>query len=184
LLLGIVLFRVWLALLVGGCLALVSLAVYSQQVLRGPLNDYLSAGLDRQQQLVTLPPANGAVAPGADWQKELAALWGYLGGNVPNFQVSILAIAASAGVAGLIFGLLLPKLARAVWAASLGTLLLGLAVGTATQLHWPDRMPWLQREGLIVAAVLWVISLAYNWADVHSLRLKKSAPPPARQATA
>jgi len=175
LLLGVVLFRVWFALLVAACLALVSLAVYGGQVLREPLDSYLSAGLDREKQLVTLPEAGSPVAPSSDWQKEAAGLWAYLGEQVPNFQTSVWAIVVSTGLAGLIFGLLLPKIARALWAASLGTALLALAVGTAVQLRCPDHMPWLQCEGLIVAAALWVLSLAYNWADVHGVRLKKPA---------
>jgi hypothetical protein len=175
LLLGIILFRIWFALLVAVCLALISLAVYGGQVLRGPLDDYLSAGLDREKQLVTLPEAGSPIAPSADWQKEATGLWAYLGEHVPNFQTSVWAIVASTALAGFIFGLLLPKLARAFWAASLGTALLALAVGTAVQFQWPDRMPWLQREGLIVAAALWVLSLAYNWVDVHGVGLKKPA---------
>jgi len=184
LLLGVILFRIWLALLVGGCLAVVSLAVYSGQVLRIPLNDYLSAGLDRQQQLVTLPQAGSPLAPSTDVQKELVGLWTFLDGKVPNFQTSVLAIVGSAALAGLIFGLLLPKLARAFWAASFGTLLLTFAAGSAVQLHWPQHMPWLLNQGLIVAGILWLISLAYNWADVHHAGLKKSEPAPAKPATA
>jgi hypothetical protein len=175
LVLGIVLFRVWLALLVGACLSVAAMAVYGGQVLREPLNSWLSAGLDREKQLVTLPDATNTVTRTADWQKEVFSLWSYLGTNVPNFQTSVGAIVASTALAGLIFGLLLPKLARAFWAASLGTALLFLAVGTAMQLRWPAHLPWLQREGLLVAAGLWVLSLAYNWADVHNVRLKKPA---------
>jgi hypothetical protein len=184
LLLGIVLFRLWLALLVGACLTLAALAVYGGQTLREPLNGYLSAGLDREKQLVTLPDAGSPLAPSTDWQKEAAGLWSYLGQNVPNFQNSVWAIMASAGLAGLIFGLLMPKLARAFWAASLGTALLAAAVSAVIHLRWPAATPWLQRDGLIVAAVLWAISLAYNWADVHDVRLKKPAPADAKKAPA
>jgi hypothetical protein len=184
LLLGVVLFRVWLALLVAACLALVAMTVYGGQVLRDPLNDYLSAGLDREKQLVTLPDAGSPVTPSAKWQKELAGLWSYLGANVPNFQDSVWAIMGSTGVAGLIFGLLLPKLARAFWAASTGTALLFLAVGTVVQLHWPNYVPWLWREGLVVAAGLWALSLVFNWVDVRGVRLKKAGAPAAKAAAA
>ncbi len=184
LLLGVILFRVWLALLVAACLALVSLAVYGGQTLRDPLNSYLSAGLDREQQLVTLPEAGSPVTPSADWRKEVAGLWSYLGEHVPNFQSSVWAIVGSTGLAGLIFGLLLPKLARAFWAASMGTALLLLAAGTIVQLHWPNYVPWLQREGLLVAAGLWALSLVFNWVDVRGVRLKKAAAPAAKPAAA
>jgi hypothetical protein len=184
LLLGIVLFRVWLALLVAACFTLIALAVYGGQVLRDPLNSYLSAGLDREKQLVTLPEAGSPLTPSANWQKEVAGLWSYLGEHVPNFQSSVWAILASTGLAGLIFGLLLPKLARAFWAASMGTGLLYLAAGTVVQLRWPERISWIEREGLIVAAGLWVLSLALNWVDVHGVRLKKPATPAAKQRPA
>jgi hypothetical protein len=184
LLLGVILFRLWLALLVGGCLALVSLGAYWHQSLRDPLNDYLSAGLDRDKQLVTLPEAGSPATPSAQWQTELADLWSYLSVQVPNFQASFWALVGSTGLAGLIFGLLLPKLARAFWAATIGTALLYLATGTILQLHWPHLVPWLQRQGLLVVAGLWALSLVFNWADVRGVRPKKAAAPAAKPAAA
>jgi hypothetical protein len=181
LILGVLLFRVWLALLVGACLAAVSLGVYGTQVLRGPLDSYLSAGLDRERQLVTLPDAS---SPAANWRHELSGLWSHLGSNVPNFQMSVWAIVASTGLAGLAFGLLLPKLARAFWAASVGTGLLVLAACAAVKLRWPDHATWLQHEGLTIAAGLWLISLAYNWVDVRGIRMKKNAGGNAQKAPA
>jgi hypothetical protein len=180
LLLGVVLFRLWLALLVSASLALVAMAVYGGQVLRDPLNSYLSAGLDSEKQLVTLPDAGSPLAPSSHWEKEVAGLWSYLGEHVPNFQSSVWAIVGSTGLAGLFFGLLLPKLARAFWAASTGVALLFLAVGTVVQLRWPSYVPWLWREGLVVAAGLWMVSLAFNWVDVRGVRLKKKGAPAAK----
>lgn len=184
LVLGVLLFRVWLAVLVGTCLTLASLSIYSGQVLRNPLNEYLTAGLNSEQQLVTLPDAANAAAS-TDWQAKLTDLWNYLGTHVPNFQVSIVAIAISAGLAGLVFGLALPKMARAFWAASFGTALLAVAALAIMQVSWPAGKEWLSgQRGLIVAGALWLISLIYNWADVHGLRAPKPPPAEPKQATA
>ena len=175
LILGVVFFRIWLGVLVGAFLMLAATGVYGGQVLREPLNAYLSAGLDREKQLVTLPQADGAVAQRLDWQQEAAGLWSYLGENVPNFQASFYAVVISTGLAGLIFGLLLPKLSRAFGAASLGTVLLALAACAAVQLRWPEEAARLVQWGPLVAGVLWVLSLVYNWLDVHGARPKKRA---------
>lgn len=173
LLLGILLFRLWLAVLVGGCLVMVSMGVWSQQTLHRPVNDYLSAGLDRQRQMVTLPDALEAAAGPTTPQQELAGLWSHLSQNVPNFQNSFYAILISTGLAGLLFGLLLPTLARAFWAASLGTLLFGSAVYALLHMYRPTVTPWANQWGLVVMGVLWGISLIYNLADMHALGLKK-----------
>lgn len=175
LILGVIFFRVWLGVLVGGFLMLAAIGAYGGQVLREPLNAYLSAGLDREQQLVTLPQADSPVAQTMDWQQEAAGLWSYLGDNVPNFQASFYAVVISTGLAGLIFGLLLPKLSRAFGAASLGTVLLALAVCAAVQLRWPAEGARLVQWGPLVASVLWAVSLIFNWLDVHGARPKKRA---------
>jgi len=183
LVLGIVLFKFWLAALVGVCLIIAGLGVYSGQVLRGPLQEYLAAGLDRQQQLVTLPTAGDGVAEPASWQAEVAGAWTHLSRHVPNFQPSIFAIVASTGLAGLVFGLLLPKVARAFWAASFGTILLLVAVQALVQTYWPAAAAWMAQWGLWVVGVPWCASLVYNLADIHE-RPRKTAPAEEKKATA
>ncbi len=184
LVLGVALFRLWLALLLGGCLVIASLGMYGAQALRDPVNDYLTAGLDRQQQLVTLPPAEGGTSEGPDPRAELAGLWTHLSGNVPNFQPTFFVIALAAGLAGLVFGLLLPNASRAVWAASLGTLLLLGAVYGVCRAHWPPGMDWLQHWGVIIAGALWSISLICNLADVRGIRAKRAVASDAKEKAA
>lgn len=180
LLLGLVLFKLWLAILVAACLIFGSLCLYSGQVLREPLNEYLSAGLDRERELVTLPAASENAGQPVSWRAEAASLWSYLGQNVPNFQVSLLAIVVSTGLAGLVLGLLLPNVARAFWGASLGTLLTMASACGLSGVYWPASAGWLSRWGLVVAGVLWVVALLYNLADVHGLRLRKPASQPGK----
>ncbi len=172
--LGVLLFRVWMAILVAACLVVPALGFYGGRVLREPVNAYLAAGLDRQNRLVTLPDAP---AQHPNWQAELSGLWAHLSQTVPSFQVSVFAITISTALAGVIFGLLLPKLARAFWAASFGTLLVMLAFGAVAELYWPTASPWLQRWGLPAATAVWALALLWNFADIQGLRPKKAAAP-------
>lgn len=179
---GIVLFRVWFALLVAGCLILGSLTLYGVQVLRGPLNDYFAAGLDEHAGLVTLPPpGDGAVEPGGQPEAlaGLAPLWSYLGQHVPAFHTSLLAISIATGLSGLVFALLLPRAARAFWAATLGTALFLPALYAVAHACWPAAASWLAHWGLIIAALLWSASLVYNLTDIIGVRPRK---PPAEHA--
>jgi hypothetical protein len=185
LVLGLLLFRLFLAVLVGACFALVGIGVYGGQVLIEPLRAYEARGLDPQQQLVSLQPPS-AEAAAAPWQAELAGRWEYLSATVPSFQVSVFAIVASTLLAGIIFGLLLPKLARAFWAASLGTGLLFAATYVGLNLKWPEHLGVFAQWGPVVAAGLWLLSLAYNFMDVQAAKPapKKSAAPAGASAKA
>ncbi len=175
LVLGVLLLRLWLAVLAGVCLILVGLSVYTGQVLREPLNKYLTSGLDHDNQLVTLPGGPAETGQSAGWQAQARDLWTHLSSSVPNFQPSFYTIVLSAGLAGLVLGLLLPRVTRAFWAASLGTGLLLIAVSGAAHACWPVALPWVTQWGLLVAGVLWGISLLYNLADLGVFG-KKPAP--------
>jgi hypothetical protein len=186
LVLGFLLFRVLLAALVGACFALVGICVYGGQVLIQPLNAYEARGFDPQQQLVRLQPAAPESVAAAHWQAEIGGRWQYLSETVPNFQVSVFAIVASTLVAGMVFGLLLPKLARAVWAASLGTGMVFLATYVAVSLQWPEHLGVLAQWGPLVASGLWLLSLAYNFMDLQGVRpaMKKGTAPASGAKTA
>lgn len=175
LILGILLFRLWLAVLVAGCLVVAALGVYSGKSLREPLNAFQSRGLDIQSQEVTLRPAGEVVAAGTQPAAQLAELWSYLSATVPNFQSSFFTIIGASGLAGLVFALFLPYLARAFWAATLGTGLFSLAAYGLVQTQWPAGTAWVNQWGLIAIGVLWAISIVFNLADVHGVRLKKRA---------
>ncbi len=184
LVLGLLLFKIWLAVLVGACLACAGVSLYSGQVLREPLSEYLAAGLDTQQQLVTLPAAADGTVELPSPGEELGNLWAYLSDNVGGFQMSLFAIVISTGVAGLIFGLALPKAARSFVAATLGTGLLLLAAGAFTRAYWPAGVSWLNQWGLLTAGILWCVSLVYNIADQRPARPRKTAEDEAEGASA
>lgn len=186
LILGVALFKVWLAILVGLCFMTASLGMYGDQVLTKPLNTYFAEGLDREAQLVTLPAGDAAAdAPAAITpQAELTSLWQHFSNNVPHFQVSVFAIAISTGLAGLIFGLLLPKLARSVWAASLGAGLTLVAVYALLQIYWPAGAVWMDRWWLVATIGTWLFSLVVNFVDMQEPRPKKPAEDEARPAPA
>ena len=174
LVLGLLLFKVWLAVLVGVCLASAGLSVYSGRVLREPLSEYLAAGLDTQQQLVTLPAAVDGSVEAPSPGEELGRLWSYLAENVESFETSFFAIVISTGLAGLIFGLALPRAARSFVAATLGTGLLLLAAGAFTRTYWPAGVDLLNQWGLLTAGVLWCAALVYNIADQRPARPRKN----------
>jgi len=183
LVLGVLLLRLWLAVLAGVCLIVVGLSIYTGQVLRGPLNSYLASGLDRSRQLVTLPNGSASDRP-VTWQTQGHDLWTHLSSTVPNFQPSFYTIVLSAGLAGLVLGLLLPRVTRAFWAASFGTGLVLVAVNSAAHACWPAALPWVNQWGLVVAAVLWGVSLLYNLADLGLFGKKPTSPAPAGAPTA
>ncbi|MEW6198928.1 MAG: hypothetical protein AB1601_09725 [Planctomycetota bacterium] len=175
--LGVLLFRVWLAILVGLCLAGAGLSIYTGQVLRDPLNAYLTSGLDREQQLVTLPtPGDAGGSP--TWTAEATQLWNHLTGNVPNFQASFFALVLSTAVGGFILGLAFPRLARAFWAASFGTGLLLSGVYGVLHAGWPAGLPWVNQWGPMVAGVMWGISMVYNLVDLKVFGTRKAAATP------
>lgn len=183
--LGVLLFRVWFALLVGASLAVAGLTLYGGQVMLPALGDYAARGMATGEDApeITLPEV-GQTAPAVAWQSELGEMWAHLGARVPSLEVSLLAIALAAGVAGLVFALLLPKAARACWAATTGVVLFMPATYSVFCNHWPPAAAILGRWGLLIAAILWSGSLLYNLADVIERRPKKTAVAKDEAATA
>lgn len=174
--LGITLFRIWFAILVGVSLAAVGLSLYGGQVMLPALSEYTSRGVEAMEgmQEITLPAATQAST--AAWKAELGEMWAFLGQRVPSIKLSLAAITLAAGTAGLVFALLLPKAARACWAATTGVvLIIPAAYGIACN-HWPPAAAILDHWGLLIAAVLWSASLLFNLVDVMDRRPKKVAP--------
>jgi hypothetical protein len=181
---GLALFRFWLAILLAACFSAGALSIYYVRVLNPQVANYTASNFDAQNQLVTLPGADGVGGLAAQPAERLADLWAYLGQSVVNFRASFIAIALSAGLAGLIFGLLLPKVSRALWAASGGIvfLLAGLLLlldGVA-----PAAVAWLCGLGAWgwgVVGLIWAASLVYNLLLCREKRPKK---PPVEDADA
>lgn len=181
---GVLFFRVWFAVLLATCLVSGALTLYGGKVLRGPLSDYMSKGFDPQAQQVQLPAAGEVVAAQLPWDQQLAGLWQHLGESVPAFHASLAAIVVTTGLAGLVFALLLPKTSRAVWAASVGTLLFLPALYALLRAFWPEGAAALATWSPIVLAILWGGSLVYNLLDVRERRVKIVAAPAAEPAAA
>lgn len=173
---GLALFRVWLAAMVSMCFVGASLTFYGAKVLQPHLVAYESRGLDLNG-LVTLPPPSDVVEPVVlTATQELTGLWNYLSEAVPNFQPSFYAIVISAGLAGLIFGLLVSALSRALWAATTGISLFGLGAYLLLQSLSPGALAWLQSLGPWTwGAVIgvWSVSLVFNLMDCRQKRPEK-----------
>lgn len=182
LLLGLALFRLWLALQVAAMLVLIALGAYGTRLLE-PLSTFTSQGLDTRapDPLVTLAGPL-ATNPSEDtWQAQLAALWKHLVEQVPSFELNIAVVVAAAGLAGLVFAGLLPRLARSFWAATLGTLLTILGALTLVQVRQPALLQKGHTAWLIGALSIWAISAIWNALDLIGPCPKK-APPPADRA--
>ena len=162
--LGMLLFRFWQALLLGACCIVAGLSVYYVRTLTPEVQNWVSASTEPS--LLTLQPAGTVVGneqPGA--LAELGSLWTHLAQNVPNFATTFWALVLSTGLAGLIFGLLLPRASRALWAASLGTALFGIGATALLSRFMPSVLDWLLANHAWawgIVGLVWLLSLAYN----------------------
>jgi hypothetical protein len=171
--LGLVLFRFWQALLLGMCFVIAGLSVYSVRSLHVEMENWMSLppGAD-----ITLPAAGSVVGEHQlTATQKLSSLWTHLSENVPHFTLTFWALVVSTGLAGLVFGLLLPRISRALWAASLGTLFFGIGVTILLRELAPSALDWLGTHHALswsIVAALWLLSLAHN---LVSCRRRKPA---------
>ena len=175
---GLILFKIWLAILVAACFIGSSLTLYGVQVVSPYVRAYASQGYDAREAAVgvTLPAPGSVLAAAPTTPAELGQLWTYLVGNVPNFQRSILAIVASMGLAGILVGLLLPRASRAVFAATVGTFCVMVGLSAGLKELWPDALTWLIALGSkawIPVGVIWLASLLHNYLDIRRKRPTK-----------
>lgn len=178
LVIGIVMFRLWFAVLVAGSLAVTSLAFYSAQTLLPLAESFSVRGLEAGESglVVTLPDAPTDEARLVSWLPISAAFVDHVRTAQPNLGMNVLAITLAAGVAGLVFALLLPKTSRAVWAATMGTLVFVPAIYFLFALIWRDGAEWMGRYPLVIGAALWSASLLINLADLLEWRMKRRPP--------
>ncbi len=184
LVLGIVLFRLWFALLIAGSVALGAASLYGGQVLFPRLASYQVPGLESTEDglVVTLPRSTSEAAQQAAWIVVSSGIWKHLQQQQPNLELNLAVVVVGSGLIGLVFALLLPKAARALWAATTGTVLFLPAAYTSAQLHYPPAAAWLAAWGVTVAAVIWSGSVLLNLSDMLGWR-KKVPPPPAAAAS-
>ena len=172
--LGLVMFRFWQAVLLATCFMVAGLSVYYARVLTPEVQNWISAG--PQSGVITLRDPGSVVGesqPGA--LAEFGSLWAHLDQNVSKFSVTTWTLILSTGLAGLIFGLLLPGISRALWAASLGTIFFGIGLTAALSRFAPTPLDWLKTNhgwAWGIVGVIWLFSLALNLA---SCRRRKPA---------
>lgn len=171
LILSLLLFRVWQALLLGVCCAIAGLGAYYSMQLTPAVSSWVADGAT-----VTLPDA--ATSGATNLQAVIdrgQSLWTYLGANVPNFNVNFWAILAATSLAGLAFGLFLPRASRALWASTIGTAVFGFGTTALLSAQSPAALDWLKADNLrawgIVGAV-WLASLIYNLINTRPARAK------------
>ncbi len=175
LILGLVMFRFWQAVLLATCFMIAGLSVYYVRVLTPEVQNWISAG--PQAGAITLRDAGTVVGEGRNSAfTELRSLWTHLDQNVADFSPTVITLVLSTGIAGLIFGLLLPGVSRAVWASSLGTFLFGIGITGVLSHFTPGTLEWLKTNhgwAWGIVGLVWLFSLAINLSTCR--RKKKSA---------
>ncbi|MEW6249427.1 MAG: hypothetical protein AB1716_02190 [Planctomycetota bacterium] len=164
---GVLFFRLWLGLLVATCVTAVSLAAYTFQSLGPSLQNYLTPGLDTANGRITLAVEGPPPPP------SLSGLWQHLSTDVTGFEINTFTILLGAAIAGLIFGLLLPRVARSFWAATFGSGFLLVGAYGLMRLRWPTAVAWYEQWALLVAAGVWTLSLVWNLFDMYGVRPRK-----------
>jgi hypothetical protein len=173
--LGLLFFRLWLAVLIAMCTVSAALSLYTARVVAPHLVNYPSWGLrtDHGEDIVlgvTLPQAGQRVAAAPSPQADLARLWQYLTETVPQLRTGVLAIVLSAGLGGFIFGLLLPRTSRVIFAATAGTFCFFVALVAILEATWPAALAELKALGpwaWVIIVAVWTLSLLFNAMDVR-----------------
>lgn len=171
--------RLWIGLLMAACLTIACWTVYGAQTLENPaIVEFTSRNFDTQSSLVVLPSPGEQVA-GTSLLADAVKLWGHASETIPWFQGSVFAIACFAGLAGLVFGFLLPGLASSVWAATAGTAIAGCGAAGLLGLWAPTWIDWLARSpewawGILAGA--WGVSVILNAYSLRPARRPPAAP--------
>lgn len=180
--LGLVMFRLWQAILLASCFVVAGLSIYYVHSLTAEVQNWLTASAEPG--LVTLQPAGAVVGenrPSAT--AELQSLWRHLVENIPSFETTVDSLVFLTAAAGLVFGLLLPHVSRALWAASLGTVFFGLGTTALLKQFAPSVLGWLKANptaGWLILGLIWAVSLSYN---ILTCRRKKTAKSPEKPET-
>lgn len=158
---GLALFRIWQAVILAACCAGAAMTAFYIKDLAPQVSTWLGDG-----EQVTLPAPGSVVGDATQTaMAQLQSLWGHLGTTVPNFEFNFWTLLVLSGVAGLAFGLLLPRFSKALWAATLGTILLGMSVTGMLGRYAPEQLAWLQANHAAawgIVGVAWAGSFLYN----------------------
>jgi xanthosine utilization system XapX-like protein len=174
--LGFVMFRFWQAILLATCFVIAGLSVYYVRVLTPEVQNWVSAG--PQSGLITLRDPGTVVGENHSTAlAEVKSLWAHLDHTVPDFAATTWTVVLSTGLAGLIFGLLLPAVSRALWASSLGMLFFGIGLTAALSRFAPATLDWLKTNhgwAWTIVGVIWLVSLALNLATCRARKPAKA----------
>lgn len=173
----LLMFRVLQAALLAGCLALAGVGVYYARALTPEVQSWLSRGIEGET--LTLRPA-GQIVDAGNWAGRAGELWNHLAANVPQFQLTLGSVVGLTLAAGFVFGLLLPRLSRAIWASTLGTLICGVGATGLLQQFAPAALTWLAANPAPawgVVAGVWFVSLVINLVSTRRARPAAALPP-------
>ena len=181
--LGVVMFRFWQALLLAACCVVAGLSVYYARDLTPDVQNWVSA-TGAELDLIALQPPGTVVGEGRPSAlAELGSLWTHLDQQVPNFATTVWALVASIGLAGLVFGLLLPRASRALWAATLGTVFLGVGGTLLLKQFEPGAYDWLLADNARAWAIVGVVWLASFVLNLLTCRHRKPSKKPEKART-
>ena len=162
---GVVMFRFWQAVVLAACCVIVAFGVYYVRDLTPEVQNWLSATAEPGVVSLEAPGTVVGDTQTNAWTK-LGGLWDHLKLNVPGFTKTAWMLLLSTGLAGLVFGLLLPRFSRALWVASLGTLIFGIGATALLQQYSPGTFDWLIANNFrawgIVGAI-WLVSVGLNF---------------------
>lgn len=183
---GLVLFKLWLALLMAGIFVTGSLALYSAQMVIPRLPEFGAHGYvaEKGAMGVHLPESDAAALPDSNMP---LVFWHQASQTIPNFQTSVWAIVISTTLAGLLVGFLLPRFSRALFAATGGIFLMGFALFTLLKTFWPSAADWLLSLGAWGWVVLlsgWCLSLVVNFYDCRRRKIARRSEPEEESAPA
>lgn len=176
---GVLFFRIWQAGLLACAAMGLAVGVFAVQSLTPEIHAW-TQGAAPDDVAFELRPAGSVVGdqqPGMG--EQVASLWEHLGANVPGFRAKLVSVLVASGLAGLIFGLLLPRASRALWVSSSGTLMLGLGAAGLLQQFAPARIDWLVQNphwGWAGLGLVWVAAFAYALSTVRVRPPKPQAP--------
>lgn len=184
-LLGVLLFRLWLALFLTVVLTFAGGSVYYVRVLTPYVAGYTSKGWNPQTNLNSLNPASDEPrqAP-VSTAEEFKQFHRYLSESVPGFNSTSLKIVGVSGGLSLLLALLLPWTARSLWAALVGTGLLAVFVLQSLVHFWPEGLTMLMRIGPWSWAMLVALALGSFAYNLRSGFAPRAGPPAAAPAGA
>jgi len=174
------LYRLWAAVLSAAMLVMVALSVYGARVAWPQIEAFeatLTGGNAEQIELVSDAQQQSNLNP--ELRERLGRFWGFLKQQHPAVEQEGGLVIAAAGGAGLLMGLMLPRLAMTLWLSLVGVAMTASGVLTLLGCYRPAWLAQIaareQVAGLVVGGV-WVVVLL--WHLQRGLTGTKNEPQP------